>query len=47
MILAVQDIAEAVDAAPDVPERQRDEVRGLAGDLIKDCLLYTSDAADE
>ena len=36
MIPAVQDIAEAVDAAPDVPERQRDEVRGLAGDLIKE-----------
>lgn len=36
MIPAVQDIAEAVDAAPDVPERQRSEVRGLADDVIKE-----------
>lgn len=36
MIPAVQDIAEVVDTAPDVPERQRNEVRGLANDVIKE-----------
>lgn len=36
MIPAVQGIAEAVETAPDVPERQRSEVRGLADDVIKE-----------